>query len=241
MRNNGPMSNPADATVRGGFDSALHYLTQEILEGRATAGTRLPGERELAEKLGISRGAVREAVKVLQTQGILTSHVGPRSGTRIASAQGPAFGRILRLHIALQTISFEELTETRVVLERAATLSAAHSIDAQALDLLEELCETMLAVREPGEFNDLDTAFHVEIARAGNNRLVRDLTIAIREAVAGHILSAEHVVENWDQFRQGLVQEHCEIVEALRRGEGDLAAELNERHVRGAHAALLPR
>ncbi len=237
----GPMtSDSADTTVRGGFDTALHYLTQEILEGRASAGTRLPGERELADKLGISRGAVREAIKVLQTQGIVTSHVGPSGGTRIASTQGPALGGILRLHIALQTISFEELTDTRVVLERAATLAAASTLDAHTLNTLDELCDEMATAQEAVAFNDLDTAFHVEITRAGNNRLVRDLTIAIREAVASHILSAEHTVADWDQFRRALIHEHREIVEALRRGDGELAAELNERHVRGAHAALLP-
>lgn len=229
-----------ESQPRGGFETALHHLTQEILDGNVGAGTRLPGERELSEKLGVSRGAVREAMKVLQTQGIVTSQVGPGRGTRVASTQGPAFGRILRLHVALHAISFDELTDTRVLLERAATLSAATTMEDHTLDTLDKLCEDMEAVSDIDPFNELDTAFHVEIARAGNNRLVRDLTVAIREAVAGHILSAEHSVVGWDELRLSLVREHRGIVAALRLGDGELAAALAERHVRGAHAALLP-
>ncbi len=231
---------PEAPTTRGGFDTALQHLTQEILDGKVGPGSRLPGERELALQLGISRGAVREAIKVLQAQGIVTSQVGPGGGTRIASTQGPALGRILQLHMALRAVSFDELTDTRVVLERASTLSAVRTISAETLDELDDLCDRMEAIHEPAAFNELDTRFHVAIAHAGNNRFVRDLTIAIREAVAGHILSAERSLADWERLRASLVAEHRAIVEALRSGDGDLAAELNERHVRGAHAALLP-
>lgn len=241
VRNNGAMTggSRADASL-GGFDTALEYIQQEILQARATAGTRLPGERELAEKLAVSRGAVREALKVLQAQGIITSQVGPGGGTRVAAHPGPAFGRILTLHIALHAVSFDELTDTRVALERVATLAAASSMSDAVLETLENLCVEMASVRDTSAFNDLDTAFHIEIAKAGNNRLVRDLTVAIREAVAPHIVAAEHTIDDWNLFRATLIEDHRRIVDALSHGDGELAAEINELHIRRAHAALLP-
>lgn len=221
---------------RGGFDAVLQHLTQEIESGRVGAGSLLPNERKLAEDLHVSRGAVREAIKVLQAQGIVTSRVGQGGGTRIATTQGSALGGILRLHMALEAISFQELTDTRVVLERAAAATAAGNVDS---DVLEELCARMEHEEEIDRFNDLDTAFHVEIARLGNNRLVRDLTIAIRQAVASHILIGERAVAKWEPFRANLVHEHRHIISALRSGDGNLAADLTEAHVRRSHFNLL--
>ena len=109
----------------GGFDAVLDHLTGEILDGRVVPGERLPTERDLATRLGASRSAVREAIKVLQAQGVLTSQAGPGGGTRVATGQGVALGRMLRLHVALGAVSFDELTETRVLLERGAARAAA--------------------------------------------------------------------------------------------------------------------
>ena len=214
-------------------------MTEEIIQGRVGPGSRLPNERQLAVDLGVSRGAVREAIKVFQTQGIVTSRVGQGGGTRIASTQGHALGQILRLHMALEAISFEELTNTRVVLECAAARAAADKMSPCAWNTLDALCNRMEHEEDVSAFNDLDTAFHVEIARSGDNRLVRDLTIAIREAVAADILAGERAVTDWTRMRVRLVEEHRHIILALHSGDGNLAADLTEAHIRGSHLAFL--
>lgn len=219
----------------GGFETVLDYLTGEILAGRVAAGGRLPNERELAAQLGASRSAVREAIKVLQAQGVVTSATGPSGGTRVETGQGPAFGRMLKLHVALEAVSFAELTQTRVVLERAAAIAAASG---QSLAEVRRLSEAMVDVTDPAGFNELDTAFHVAIAAMGRNRLIRDMTIAIREAVAERILDAEERLADWEGLRCRLVAEHAGIVEAIAAGDGMAAADLCETHIRGAHEAL---
>ncbi|MBB1516054.1 FadR family transcriptional regulator [Tessaracoccus sp. MC1679] len=224
----------------GGFDTALDFLTSEILAGRLSKDARLPNERELATQLGTSRSAVREAIKVLQAQGVITSHTGPGRGTRVAASQGPALGRMLKLHVALDAISFDELTETRVVLERAAAEAAAVHADDASLADLGRLAESMVAVSDTARFNELDTAFHVAIAGLGANRLIRDMTIAIREAVARPILGAEERIPNWEALRLRLLAEHAGIHRALSARDGANAANLCEAHIRGAHRVLLP-
>lgn len=221
----------------GGFDSALDYLTGEILEGNVAPGERLPNERELALQLGASRSAVREAIKVLQAQGVVTSQTGPRGGTRVATGQGVALARVLRLHVALGAISFDEVTSTRVVLERAAAEAAAHSIDDDGVNLLQGIVAEMQSTEGLEEFNELDTRFHVTIALLGANRLVRDLTIAIREAVAARILEGERE-SDWEPLRARLNEEHAGILEALRMRDGRLATERCEAHILGAHRAI---
>lgn len=221
----------------GGFESALDYLTGEILEGNVAPGERLPNERELASQLGASRSAVREAIKVLQAQGVVTSQTGPRGGTRVATGQGVALARVLRLHVALGAISFDEVTSTRVVLERAAAEAAVHSIDDDGVRLLQEIVAEMQSTEGVEEFNELDTRFHVTIALLGANRLVRDLTIAIREAVEARILEGERE-SDWEPLRTRLNEEHAGILEALRMRDGRLATERCEAHIRGAHRAI---
>lgn len=233
MRNNWPMTT-------GGFEPVLDFLTGEILDGRVGPGDRLPTERELATQLGASRSAVREAIKVLQAQGVVTSHTGPGGGTRVTAHQGPALGRMLKLHVALDAISFEEVTETRVVLERAAAKAAAENCDDEAAAELQGMLEQMRVTLEADAYNRLDTAFHVAIAGLGANRLVRDVTVAIREAVARPILLAEQFLPEWEEFRRELNVEHEGILQALRARDGDLAADRCEAHIRQAHHTLLP-
>lgn len=218
----------------------LDFLTGEILSGSVGPDARLPNERELAAQLGVSRSAVREAIKVLQAQGVVTSHAGPGRGTRVATGQGAALGRMLKLHVALDAISFDEVTETRVVLERAAATAAVERVDDEAIAGLEAMLEQMRGVTDPAAFNELDTALHVSIAGLGANRLIRDVTVAIREAVARPILVAEEALPDWEAVRAQLNVEHDGIVEALRQRDGALAAERVEAHIRQAHRALLP-
>jgi DNA-binding GntR family transcriptional regulator len=68
---------------------------------------------------------------------------------------------------------------------------------------------------------------------------MRDITVAIREAVAERILVAERELDAWPRFRDRLNQQHRAILEAIRQGDGDLAAERVDRHIREAHRVLL--
>ncbi len=227
----------AMAAVVGGYEVVLDYLTGEILQGHVAPGTRLPNERELASRLGASRSAVREAMKVLRAQGVIVTLPGAAGGTRVASEPGDAFGHMLKLHVALDTISNRELTHTRMVLERASAEVAAEQPDETALAELDGLVAQMIDTPALA-FNDLDTAFHLTMARMGHNRLVRDLTVAIRETVTSLLLAAEHVAPDWDSLRDELTAEHRAIVEAIRAGDVDLAGRLSAEHIRHSHAAL---
>lgn len=225
-------------TTPGGFEAVLDHLTGEILAGRATPGTRLPNERELSARLGASRSAVREAIKVLHAQGVVVTRPGATGGTRVASAAGDAFGRMLKLHVALDSVSFRELTETRVVLERASAEAAATRRDPAGLAELDNLLTLMRPWTSAEAFNELDTAFHLAIARMSDNRLVRDITVAIREAVSARILAAEESLPDWEALRVRLVEQHEGIAAAIRAGDADLAGRLSTAHIRESHTAL---
>ncbi len=223
-----------------GFDVALHHIESEILAGNYVAGTQLPPERELAARLSVGRGAVREAIRVLQAQGIVVSGTGPGNGTRIRATPGDALGRMLRLQLALDITSVEDLTETRIVVEKAATVTAARRGPNAALRRAELLVERMDHRTDPDSFNELDTSFHIAIIEASGNHMLSMLSAAIRHTLAGPIRQAEEHLSGWEQVRLGLVTEHRSILEALKAHDANLASELVEGHIRHSYEVLLP-
>lgn len=235
------MTSPgADLSAQpGGFDVALGHIDAQILAGVYSNGTRLPAERDLATQLGVSRGAVREAIRVLQAQGILVSGTGRGNGTRVQAGPSNAIGRILRLQLALDVVSFADLTETRVALERAACAAAARRREPEPLARADALLEQMREVVSPDPFNELDTDFHVALAEAGDNRLMSNLTVAIRKSVEDPISAAERESTGWAELRRMLVGHHEGMLEAITTGDADRAAQLGEEHIRVAYEKLL--
>ncbi|NBM19200.1 FadR/GntR family transcriptional regulator [Streptomyces sp. GC420] len=220
----------------------LESIEERVLAGELKVGDRLPPERELAEVLGVSRSALREALRVLETIGVLVAQAGrgPDAGARIVMNPDDALGRVLRLHFALGGYRLEDVLEARVVLERSSFRTAAEHASADdvdvAGDLLERMCEPDIAVPE---FNDLDTRFHVQIARGSGNRLTSTLTSAVRESVRPLILRALEAVEDWPATAATLNAEHTELLRLVREGRGEEAADLVERHIRGFHGRLV--
>ncbi|PZT77865.1 MULTISPECIES: FadR/GntR family transcriptional regulator [unclassified Streptomyces] len=220
----------------------LRSIEQRVFAGDLRAGDRLPPERELAPVLGVSRSALREALRVLETIGVLVAQPGrgPDAGARIVRNPDDALGRLLRLHFALGSYSLGDMLEARVVLERSSFEAAArHAVPAD-LDEAEALVARMA---EPGiavpEFNDLDTRFHVRIARGSGNALTSTLTSAVRESVRPLILRALAAEPDWPATAAALNADHAELLRLVRAGEGARAADLVERHIRGLHGTLV--
>lgn len=220
------------------YQLVLDHIESGILEHRLKVGEQLPPERDLAAQLGVSRSAVREAMRVLQTQGLITSGTGPGRGTRIAPSQGDALGRIFRLHLTLSEDRIADLTEVRVALERASAALAATLADDRATAELHTVLAAMAEAREIETFNSLDTDFHVQIARAGSNLLISDLTAAIREAAKDPLRAASLTMADWPSFRDELHEEHRDILAAITSRTPERASELMEAHIRHAYATL---
>ena len=233
------VTHSSTASKSGGFSVVMRHIDDEILAGRWVNGSRLPPERELAASLSVSRGAVREAIRALEAQGILSSGTGRSNGTRVDARPSDAMGRILRLQLALDVVSFADLTETRIALEKAACAAAANVRAPVPLTRATDLLVQMHDAMQPDSFNALDTAFHVALAEAGDNRLMSDLTVAIREAVHLPILEAEHSLIGWEQWRDDLVCDHQEMLAAIENGDSERAAKVTEAHIRNTYNTLL--
>ena len=223
---------------RRAYQVVLRHIEAGILDGSYRKGELLPPERDLAAQLNVGRSAVREAMRVLETQGLITASTGRGGGTRLTPTQGDALARIFRLHLAIHGSGIGELTETRVALERSSAAIAARQVYDRTL---QGLTATVAAMREAttiDEFNALDTEFHVLLARAGRNDLVADLTVAIREAVREPIRTASVQMDDWPSFRLTLIEEHERVLAAIATGDPEAAAAAMEAHIRRAYSAL---
>lgn len=224
------------------YEMVLDHIERRLTAGELRPGDRLPAERELAAALGASRQAVREALRVLQAQGVIRSQVGTGdgSGTVVVPAPARALGRVLQLHLAVDSFPVDDVTEARVMLERFSAGLAARRRSANDLLVMAAELDAMDADLGPEAFSDADIAFHVLIAGAAGNRLVNELTVAIRESVRGLLVGAMRERADWPTLRGRLRGEHRAIHAALLDGDGDLAESLMESHIRAFHGVLAP-
>jgi GntR family transcriptional repressor for pyruvate dehydrogenase complex len=220
----------------------LDQIEEQILAGTLRVGDRLPGERDLASHLQVSRSAVREAIRSLEAQGVVRAGVGSGkdAGTVVSAMPSQALTRLLRLHVALANFPMDDVIDARVMLERSSAALAAQNAAPANLDLMSAALDGMERLGVDQEtFNDLDTAFHVAIAEASGNRLVADMTIALRDSMRRPILQALQALgSDWEQLADQLRADHRAIFAAIESGDRALAAERVDQHIRSAHAAL---
>ena len=141
------------------FQSVAEQIASLIDEGAFPPGTRLPGERELAERLGVSRVTIREAEIALQAVGRLEIKTG--SGVYVSEKQPEST-------VSLPRASAFEVTEARLLVESEAAALAAHNITDESIASLSDLVEKMRTGTEE-EANEADEKFHLTIAEASNN------------------------------------------------------------------------
>lgn len=215
-------------------ETVMQWVTEELASGRLHIGDHLPGERTLAETLGVSRNSLREALRILEALGTLhtSTGTGPRSGTIVTAAPEQALSLSLSLQLATRQVEPQDVLQVRLLLEAWA---ANHSDPARGdwaqpewiLDRMDD--ETL----EVAEFLRLDAEFHVLASRAADNPLISTLMDALRIAIFDHTLSRAQRLPDWGATSARLRREHRGILDALRHGRGEEAADLLETHIRG--------
>lgn len=150
-------------------------------DGSLSLGSRLPPERQLAEHFGVHRSSLRQALKALETMGVVTQRVG--DGTYMTSDAASILSAPIEFMIIVDGISFAELMEARLIVEPELAARAAERATANDLIDLRAALDAMKASR-----HDLtvrvqhDLTFHETIARASANRVCQRMFSAIHKA-----------------------------------------------------------
>jgi DNA-binding FadR family transcriptional regulator len=155
-------------------DKAFHGLRHMIATGRLVAGQRIPPEKDLCEELGVSRGSLREAVRMLAALRVIEPRHG--SGTYVSQLRPEDIVGSLSLTVDLLPLTgLLEMYEIRRVLESHAAAQAAARLTPETLRTIFERIEAMEATEDPSNVSALDHSFHSEIARIGGNPTLESL------------------------------------------------------------------
>ena len=202
------------------FQNVAEQIMEMIQAGEFPPGSRLPGERELAERFGVSRVTIREAEIALQAMGKVRIRTG--SGVYVTEAGGDD---------DLPCISAFELTEARSLFESEAAALAAPIISDELLEKLDDLLQMMASETDEDRFaNEADREFHMTIASASGNAAITyvikslwRLRTEVPEVRAMH----ESICHNDGVAR---MEEHADIVRALRARDPAAARAAMRRH-----------
>jgi DNA-binding FadR family transcriptional regulator len=215
-----------------GFEEALEQILQVVRLGLVPGGERLPAERELAERMGISRVTLREVLKVLQEQGLVESRRGRYGGTFVLHRPQTADEDELRRRIA--TIDVEDTLRFREVLEvGAAGLCAAHGLPEEGA---ERLRAALTATHDAplADYRRQDTLLHLTLAELSGSPSLTAQYAAVRATVNDLLDCIPLLVRNLEHSQH----QHTALVEAVLEGDADAAREVMREHC-GGTAALL--
>ena len=160
-------------------DRAFHGLRRMIATERLGPGQRLPPENELCEELSVSRGSLREAIRMLAALRVIESRHG--SGTYVSALRPEDIIGSLSLTVELLPLEgLLEVCEIRRVLEAHVAAQAAARLTAENERTMFEHLEAIENTDDPATISELDHRFHMEIARIGGNPTVESLLAVFR-------------------------------------------------------------
>ena len=189
-------------------------------------GEKLPSERLLAERLGVTRGSIRNAIQKLEFYGLLKSM--PQSGTFIADLGLTAMNGMIDQILNLPTPDFKSLVETRIFLELKLVKFAAARHTEKDLIEIEEAMENYRNKTLAGEDAVAeDLLFHLAIAKASHNPSLSRLMLSITPQIITDF-EKYHVCKNNTAINA--IDEHQAIVDAIRVKDAALAEEKMKEH-----------
>ncbi|WP_298487632.1 FadR/GntR family transcriptional regulator [uncultured Maribacter sp.] len=189
-------------------------------------GDKLPSERMLSEKFGVSRSNIREAIQKLEFYGIL--HSKPQSGTFVANIGVVAMNGMLEDILELEEPDFKSLVETRILLELKTVRLAANRRTEEDLVRLKTALEAYRDKTLKGEDAvQEDLLFHLAIAKASGNSTMNTLMLIITPEIITNF--EKYHVCNENQSFLG-IQEHQDIYDAIRDQDPQLAKEKMKVH-----------
>jgi GntR family transcriptional repressor for pyruvate dehydrogenase complex len=142
-----------------------------IHEGQLSAGDRLPSERELGERFGVSRVTVREALRGLEANGLVTIRVGARGGAFVTAPTSAQVGKGISDLLTLSVVTPAQVTEARQVFELGIVTMVCERADEQDIADLLEMCDRADALLEKENSYPvaMSAEFHIRVAQATHN------------------------------------------------------------------------
>jgi GntR family transcriptional regulator, transcriptional repressor for pyruvate dehydrogenase complex len=210
------------------YEQIVQQVEESILSGQLKPGDQLPAERDLAQSFGVSRTAVREAVKTLREKGLVEAFSG--RGTFVTNGTSQAIRQSLDLMIRINhQEGSAHLAELRLVLEPEIAGLAASRIEEQLLGTMREtlaIMERNLQDREAYIEADLD--FHLALAEAAGNPLI----LSLLDSIVGLLREQRSRIFDVEGGPERGQYHHKRILAAVERSDPEAAREAMREHLR---------
>ena len=203
-------------------------------QGQLKPGDRLPPERDLCERFGVSRVTVREALRMLESSGLVEIRVGARGGAFVTAPSSDRVGEGLADLLTLSAISAADVTEVRMILEAAIVPLVCERATEEDLAGLEDSCRRSEAALEAGDYSmGMSLEFHVRVAQATHNPAIVMLVESFRGPI---LMSLQEAGEAAPEMGGLGAREHEQFIEAVRRRDPETASKIMREHLdRTAH------
>lgn len=210
-----------------------------ILRGILRPGERLPSERELSERMSVSRPSLREALADLQERGLLISKAG--AGVFVADVLGSAFAPALVTLFATHDEAVFDYISFRRDMEGLAAERAAHQgsdTDLAVINSIFEKMERAHRKRNPTEEASLDAAFHLAIIEASHNIIMLHMMRSMYDLLHEGVFYNRTIMFKQRMTRDHLLNQHRAINEALQARDPKAARDAVAAHMRFVETAL---
>jgi GntR family transcriptional regulator, transcriptional repressor for pyruvate dehydrogenase complex len=237
MTSEGTIESPRDAG-EGIFSRVISGRASELIvdqirllirDGSLKAGDRLPAERELGEKFGVSRVTVREALRGLEANGMVKIKVGARGGAFVTAPTSKRVGDGIVDLITMSAITAREVTEARQVLELGIIPLVCDRATKEDVDALLEICDRGDAALANGAYPmALSAEFHSRVALATHNAAI----VMLAESFHGPtLMSLQHVKDVHPEMGIKGNREHRQFVVAVSKGDVEKATAVMRTHI----------
>jgi GntR family transcriptional repressor for pyruvate dehydrogenase complex len=213
-------------------DKVAATLTELIVSGRFGVGERLPSERELCERFGVSRPVVREAVRSLIAKGLLADH--PRRGHVVSALGRDAVTESLTIYLRGQRLDYDKLMEVRVLVEVENAGLAAERASAEHLAALHAAAERLAPGMDAPTAALADVEFHRAIATATGNEFLGVVLDSIREV----LITVQQPTLAQPQIVKTAQSAHERILARIEAGDGDGARRAMREHLAEARRGM---
>ena len=200
------------------YRQVADLLQGSIMSGELNAGDRLPSERDLAEQLGVSRTVIRDALRLLEERGLITTSIG--DGTYISES--------IRLYVKQKQTSYRHLAQVRHMIEVETTGLAARNATPEDIEKIEETVrELEQNISHVEDFVRADIRFHSLLAEASQNPLLPMLLVPISEPL--HDLSSR--ASSLPGAQQDALRHHRNILSCIKKHDVQAARRAMRDHL----------
>lgn len=212
--------------------AVIRQIEELVLRGILRPGERLPPERDLAERLGVSRPSLRDAIAHLQDIGLLTAR--PGAGVFVADVLGSAFAPALTQLFARHDEAVFDYLSFRRDMEGLAAVRAAQlgsDTDLAVVQAVFDKMESAHTKRNTEEEAQLDAQFHMAIIEASHNVIMLHMMRSMYQLLREGVFYNRQVMFKQRTTRQALLDQHRAINDALQSRDGDAARQAVHTHL----------